>query len=179
MLCQFLLCSRVNQSHICIHPLIFGFPSHVGHQRALSRVPCAIQQVLISYLFYMQQCIHWRRKWQPTPVFLPGESQGRGSLVGCCLWDRTESDTTEVTQQCIHVNPNLPVHPTSPSLLWCPTFVLCVCLSFYFTSKFAWLLLKSSRQARCSSPFKVRKCECAEFKGLSPQYTADWGGAKV
>ena len=27
--------------------------------------------------------IYWRRKWQPTPVFLPGESQGRGSLVGC------------------------------------------------------------------------------------------------
>ena len=39
----------------------------------------------------------WRRKWQPTPVFLPGESQGQGSLVGCCLWGRTESDTTEVT----------------------------------------------------------------------------------
>ena len=33
--------------------------------------------------------MHWRRKWQPTPVFLPGESQGRGSLVGCCLWGRT------------------------------------------------------------------------------------------
>ena len=32
-----------------------------------------------------------------TPVFLPGESQGRGSLVGCCLWGRTEADTTEVT----------------------------------------------------------------------------------
>ena len=41
--------------------------------------------------------LHWRRKWQPTPVFLPGESQGRGSLVCCCLWGRTESDTTEVT----------------------------------------------------------------------------------
>ena len=40
---------------------------------------------------------HWRRKWQPTPVFLPGESQGRGSLVGCRLWSRTESDTTEAT----------------------------------------------------------------------------------
>ena len=39
--------------------------------------------------------MHWRRKWQPTPVFLPGESQGRGSLVGCCLWGCTESDTTE------------------------------------------------------------------------------------
>ena len=33
----------------------------------------------------------------PTPVFLPGESQGWGSLVGCRLWGRTESDTTEVT----------------------------------------------------------------------------------
>ena len=40
---------------------------------------------------------HGRRKWQPTPVFLPGESQGRGSLVGCHLWGRTESDTTEAT----------------------------------------------------------------------------------
>ena len=35
--------------------------------------------------------------WQPTPVFLPGESQGWGSLVGCRLWGRTESDTTEAT----------------------------------------------------------------------------------
>ena len=41
----------------------------------------------------------WRRKWQPTPVFLPGESQGWRSLVGCHLWGRTESDTTEATQQ--------------------------------------------------------------------------------
>ena len=41
--------------------------------------------------------MHWRRKWQPTPVFLPGESQGRESLVGFCLWRRTESDATEVT----------------------------------------------------------------------------------
>ena len=46
----------------------------------------------------------WRRKWQPTPMFLPGESQGRGILVGCCLWGRTESDTTEVTQQQ-HIHP--------------------------------------------------------------------------
>ena len=40
--------------------------------------------------------MHWR-KWQPTPVFLPGESQGWGSLVGCRLWGRTESDVTEAT----------------------------------------------------------------------------------
>ena len=43
--------------------------------------------------------MHWSRKWQPTPVFLPGESLGWGSLVGCCLWGCTESDTTEATQQ--------------------------------------------------------------------------------
>ena len=41
--------------------------------------------------------MHWRRKWQPTPVFLPGESQGQGSLVGCSLWGCTESDMTKVT----------------------------------------------------------------------------------
>ena len=41
--------------------------------------------------------MHWRRKWQPTPVFLRGESQGWGSLLGCRLWGRTESDKTEVT----------------------------------------------------------------------------------
>ena len=35
--------------------------------------------------------MHWRRKWQPTPVFLPQESQRRRSLVGCHLWDHTES----------------------------------------------------------------------------------------
>ena len=57
----------------------------VGHDRATS----------LSFFTFM----HWRRKWQPTPVFLPGESQGQGSLVGCHLWGHTESDTTEVTQQ--------------------------------------------------------------------------------
>ena len=43
--------------------------------------------------------MHWRRKCQPTPVFLPGESQGQGSLMGCHLWGRTESDMTEATYQ--------------------------------------------------------------------------------
>ena len=38
-----------------------------------------------------------RRQWHPTPVLLPGKSHGRRSLVGCCLWGRTESDTTEAT----------------------------------------------------------------------------------
>ena len=43
--------------------------------------------------------MYWRRKWQPTPVLLHGESQGQGSLVACGLWGHTESDMTEVTQQ--------------------------------------------------------------------------------
>ena len=39
--------------------------------------------------------MHWRRKWQLTPVFLPGESQGWQSLAGCRLWGRTELDMTK------------------------------------------------------------------------------------
>ena len=43
--------------------------------------------------------MHWRRQWQPTPVFLPGESPGRRSLGGCRLGGRTESGTTEAARQ--------------------------------------------------------------------------------
>ena len=55
----------------------------VGHDGATS---------LLLFTF-----MHWRRTWQPTPVFLPGEFQGPWSLVGCRLWGHTQSDTTEVT----------------------------------------------------------------------------------
>ena len=41
--------------------------------------------------------ILWRRKWQPTPVFMPGKSQGQRSLAGYSLWGCTESDTSEAT----------------------------------------------------------------------------------
>ena len=41
--------------------------------------------------------MHWGRKWQPTPAFLPRESQGWWNLMGFHLWGRTESDTTEAT----------------------------------------------------------------------------------
>ena len=66
--------------------------------------------------------MHWRRKWQPTPVFLPGESQGRGSLVGCCLWGCTESDTlkrlsssSSTMSECFYLLPDclLIFHSTS------------------------------------------------------------------
>ena len=58
--------------------------------------------------------IHWRRKWQATPVFLPGESRGQGSLVGCRLWGHTESDTTVVTWQ----QQQSPIGAMSLILLW-------------------------------------------------------------
>ena len=45
----------------------------------------AVHGVVTSLLLSLFTFMHWRRKWQPTPVFLPGESQGRVSLVGCRL----------------------------------------------------------------------------------------------
>ena len=60
------------------------------HGVAMSRTRLATSLSLFTFM-------HWRRKWQPTLVFLPGESQGWGSLVGFCLWGHTELDMTEVT----------------------------------------------------------------------------------
>ena len=49
-----------------------------------------------TFTFHFHE-VKWRRKWQPTPAFLPGESQRWGSLVGYHLWGLIESDTTEAT----------------------------------------------------------------------------------
>ena len=66
----------------------------------VDQYPCQLRYILSTFkLQSLYQAYSWRRKWQPTPVFLPGESRGWGSLVGCRLWGRTESDTTEATQQ--------------------------------------------------------------------------------
>ena len=61
----------------------------------------SLKMASIFYFLCFLMAVHflWRRKWQPTPVFLPGESHGRRSLVGCSPWGRTESDTTEATWQ--------------------------------------------------------------------------------
>ena len=68
-------------------PTCWSFPSHL-----------LLHERVVSIRFWKRQGLaYWRRKWQPIPVFLPGESQGRGSLVGCRLWGRTESDTTEAS----------------------------------------------------------------------------------
>ena len=49
------------------------------------------------FVFVLLRFFYRRRQWHPTPVLLPGESQGRRSLVGFHPWGRTESDTTEAT----------------------------------------------------------------------------------
>ena len=83
--------------------------------------------------------MHWRRKWQPTPVFLPGEFQGQGSLVGCCLWGRTESDTTEATwQQQQHL-----------FVKWCIDLI-----HFWFVWSFKWIKICG----RKSGPLQGMKC---------------------
>ena len=55
------------------------------------------EQLHFHFSLSLFTLMHWRRKWQPTLVFLPGESQGQKSLVGCHLWGHRESDTTEAT----------------------------------------------------------------------------------
>ena len=73
MLCQFQAYNKVIQSYIHIYPFFFRFFSHIGYYRILSRVPCALQQVLVDYLFYTQQCVHVNPKLliypSPCPPF--------------------------------------------------------------------------------------------------------------
>ena len=97
---------------------------------------------------------HWKRKWQPTPVFLPRESQGRGSLVGCRLWDHTESDTTEVTQQqqqqqqrCCWASYN--VQDSSPNLDLLGT--KCQCCQGWEILLWCFKLFHGT----CSEPFRI------------------------
>ena len=65
--------------------------------------PTPLTEETVFSPLYSPASFVWRRKWQPTPVFLPGESRGQRSLVACYPWGHTESDTTEVTKHaCLH-----------------------------------------------------------------------------
>ena len=91
LVCTFMIVKEVEYNFFCLYATsvfckLQSMGSRgVGHDWATS----------LSLFTFM----HWRRKWQPTPLFLPGESQGLGSLVGCRLWGCTELDKTEATQQ--------------------------------------------------------------------------------
>ena len=58
----------------------------------VTKSPTRLSDFTFTFRFHALE-----KEMAPTPVFLPGESQGLWSLVGCRLWGRTESDMTEVT----------------------------------------------------------------------------------
>ena len=100
--------------------------------------------------------MHWRGQWQPTSVFLPGESQGRGSLVGCRLWGHTESDTAEQLnwtelKQCIK-HPFCTRHPPYTRHPPCTRHPSCRVLMGYSQPK----ALPPSGQTSASSLFSHR-----------------------
>ena len=139
MLCQFQVSSKVIQLYICIYEYMYSFflySSIIGCYKIVKMVPCVIQQIIVGYPFYTQQCVYfnlgftgnvsgkdpayqcrnlkkhgfspWVRKipqrkaWQPTPVFLPGESHGQRSLVGYSPQHHKELDTTKAIQHTMH-----------------------------------------------------------------------------
>ena len=101
------LCNQGSQFYICMyththtHRYIYASYQIIFLYRLLQNVEytflcCKVGSCWLS-IWYIVAFMHWRRKWQPAPVFLPGESQGRWSLMGCCLWGHTESGTIEAT----------------------------------------------------------------------------------
>ena len=91
MMCLFIQIQKKTVEANSISGHVMGHCAVWGHLR---KVGVGHDWVTSLSLFTF---MHWRRKWQPTPVLLPGESQGQGSLVGCHLWGHTELDTTEAT----------------------------------------------------------------------------------
>ena len=76
----------LSPTYTCIHSP--QLPSHPGCPITSSRLPALHSGILLA--------LHFKhRQWHPTPVLLPGKSQGWRSLVGCSPWGREESDTTE------------------------------------------------------------------------------------
>ena len=73
--------------HFTIQNTISGFPVVQTVKK-----PLAVREMQVQYLGWEDAR---RRDWQPTPVFLPGESHGQRSLAGYSPWGRTESDRTE------------------------------------------------------------------------------------
>ena len=100
--------------------------------------------------------MHWRRKWQPTPVFLPGESQGWGSLVGCHLWGRTGSDTTEATQQQQQQQEYLSVKLSKEN----NHFFFCAHTLSVYQMLVTYLHTYPLRQSESSSKAGTKSCSC-------------------
>ena len=74
--------------------LLGGFPGG----SVVKNLPASVCQLQEAWVQSWVEKISWRRRWQPTPVFLPGKSQGQRSVAGYSPWGHKESDTTEATQ---------------------------------------------------------------------------------
>ena len=109
-------------------------------------------------------------KWQPPPVFLPGESQGQRSLVGCCLWGRTESDTTEgLSIAYVYPLPlESPSHPSPshPSRSSQSTMLSSFPLAIYFTHICQCYSLSSSHPLLPLLCPKSVLCVCVSIPAL-------------
>ena len=136
--------------------------------------------------------MHWRRKGQLTPVFLPGESQGRRSLVGCRLWGCTESDMTEVTEQqqktvkksLPSLSPHLGFLISSTLALWLfPPIPHCPLLQFEFSPSASFGSSLDGSGAWCQESAEGRngessKTSCAWDRREDPNDTSrlkGWG----
>ena len=107
-------------------------------------------------------CKLWRRKWQPTPVFLPGESQGQRSLVGRRLWGRTASTRLER------------LGGSRYSLPFCRLFPGCFCGSCLFpppSSFFHCLLVVFFRVMFNSHLFFLLRIYCKGFPCVTMKFT--------
>jgi len=86
--------------------------------------------------------MHWRRKWQPTPVFLPGESQGRRSLVGCCLWGRRVGhDWSDLAAAAAVIMRTCWLHQYESSQCASSLLILDIACLFHFCPLNIWLML--------------------------------------
>ena len=165
----------MNQLYTYIYPLFFVFPSlsekamapysstlawkipwmdEPGRLQSMGSLRVGHDWTTSLSLFTF---MHWRRKWQPTPVFLPGESQGGGILVGCHLWGRTEvqhdwSDSAaaaaynrfSLVMYFIHSINNVYMSISTSQFMPLPTWYPYISfLSFFFESYFRLLKIKS------------------------------------
>ena len=78
----------------------------IGNTLGQSWGKTELNSTLIYWVHSFDWILKWGRKWEPIPVFLPGESNGQRSLVGYSSWDRKESDTTERLHSLTHSGAN-------------------------------------------------------------------------
>ena len=103
----------------------------------------------VDYIKYSLNITLWRRKWQPTPVFLPGKSPGQRSLVVYSPWGHKESDTTEqllfnITFTCFFFL-NLPAKKLKITDVACVVFSLDTPPSVFFLEGWMYLCNISSQ----------------------------------